>query len=151
MKCSLGNSNFLEEISSLSHSVVFFYFFVLLRRPSYLSLLSSGICIQLGIFPFLPCLSLLFFPQLFVKLLRSPLCLLASLFLIRLDTNKFIMVSSLPIFNPSQQLRLLGQRFFFSKSWSSKEDSWQGKDLPKGFFKKMSLLVRKKKNISLAK
>ena len=27
MKCSLGISNFLEEISSLSHSVVFLYFF----------------------------------------------------------------------------------------------------------------------------
>ena len=29
MKCSLGISNFLEEISSLSHSVVFLYFFAL--------------------------------------------------------------------------------------------------------------------------
>ena len=27
MKCSLGISNFLEELSSLSHSVVFLYFF----------------------------------------------------------------------------------------------------------------------------
>ena len=30
MKCSLGISNFLEEISSLSHSVVFLYFFALI-------------------------------------------------------------------------------------------------------------------------
>ena len=30
MKCSLGVSNFLEEISSLSHSVVFLYFFALI-------------------------------------------------------------------------------------------------------------------------
>ena len=29
MKCSLGISNFLEEISSLSHSIVFLYFFSL--------------------------------------------------------------------------------------------------------------------------
>ena len=29
MKCSLGSSNFLEEISSLSQSVVFLYFFAL--------------------------------------------------------------------------------------------------------------------------
>ena len=29
MKCSLGISNFLEEISSLSHSIVFLYFFAL--------------------------------------------------------------------------------------------------------------------------
>ena len=31
MKCSHGISNFLEEISSLSHSVVFLYFFALIR------------------------------------------------------------------------------------------------------------------------
>jgi len=30
MKCSLGISTFLEEISSLSHSVVFLYFFALI-------------------------------------------------------------------------------------------------------------------------
>ena len=29
MKCSLGISDFLEEISRLSHSVVFLYFFAL--------------------------------------------------------------------------------------------------------------------------
>ena len=32
MKCSLGISNFLEEISSLSHSVVFLYFFALIHK-----------------------------------------------------------------------------------------------------------------------
>ena len=32
MKCSLGISNFLEEISSLSHSVVFLYFFALIAH-----------------------------------------------------------------------------------------------------------------------
>ena len=40
MKCSLGISNFLEEISSLSHSVVFLYFFALITRKSFLSLLA---------------------------------------------------------------------------------------------------------------
>ena len=40
MKCSLGISNFLEEISSLSHSIVFLYFFVLSLRKAYLSLLA---------------------------------------------------------------------------------------------------------------
>ena len=30
MKCSLGISNFLEEISSLSHSTVLLYFFALI-------------------------------------------------------------------------------------------------------------------------
>ena len=36
MKCSLGISNFLEEISSLSHSVVFLYFFALLAEEGFL-------------------------------------------------------------------------------------------------------------------
>ena len=30
MKCSLGISNFLKEISSLSHSVLFLYFFAMM-------------------------------------------------------------------------------------------------------------------------
>ena len=38
MKCSLGMSNFLEEISSLSHSIVFFYFFALIAEEGFLSL-----------------------------------------------------------------------------------------------------------------
>ena len=51
MKCSLGISNFLEEISSLSHSIVFLYFFALVTEegflisPSY----SLELCIQMGI------------------------------------------------------------------------------------------------------
>ena len=36
MKCSLGISNFLEEISSLSHSVVFLYFFALIAEEVFL-------------------------------------------------------------------------------------------------------------------
>jgi len=36
MKCSLGISNFLEEISSLSHSIVFLYFFVLITEEGFL-------------------------------------------------------------------------------------------------------------------
>ena len=41
MKCSLGISNFLEEICSLSHSIVFLYFFAMITEevffisPSY--------------------------------------------------------------------------------------------------------------------
>ena len=35
MKCSLGNSNFLEDSSSLSHSVVFLYFFALITEEGY--------------------------------------------------------------------------------------------------------------------
>ena len=36
MKCYLGISNFLEEISSLSHSVVFLYFFALIAEEGFL-------------------------------------------------------------------------------------------------------------------
>ena len=63
MKRSLDLSNFLEEIPSLSHSIVFLYFFALLITPCYsLKLHSDGY-----IFPFLLCLSLLFFSPLFVR------------------------------------------------------------------------------------
>ena len=48
MKCSLGISNFLEEISSLSHSVVFLYFFALIAEEGFLisSCYSLELCIQ---------------------------------------------------------------------------------------------------------
>ena len=36
MKCSLGISNFLEEIASLSHSVAFLYFFALITEEGFL-------------------------------------------------------------------------------------------------------------------
>ena len=70
MKCSLGISNFLEEISSLSHSIVFLYFFALIIKEGFLispcfffgTLHSNGY-----IFPFLLCFSFIFFTQLFVR------------------------------------------------------------------------------------
>ena len=67
MKCSLGVSNFLEEISSLSHSVVFLYFFALITEEGFLisPCYSLELCIQS--FPFLLCLLLLFFSQLSVS------------------------------------------------------------------------------------
>ena len=37
MKCSLGISNFLEEISVLSHSIVFLYFFAFITEEGFLS------------------------------------------------------------------------------------------------------------------
>ena len=40
MKYSLGISNFLEEISSLSHSIVFLYFFTLITEVAFLYLLA---------------------------------------------------------------------------------------------------------------
>ena len=36
MKCSLGITNFLEEIFSLSHAIVFLYFFALIAEEGFL-------------------------------------------------------------------------------------------------------------------
>ena len=51
MKCSLGMSNFLEEISSLSHSIVFLYFFAVITEEGFLisPCYSLEFCIQMGI------------------------------------------------------------------------------------------------------
>ena len=50
MKCSLGISNFLEEISCLSHSVLFLYLFALIAKEGFLisSCYSLEVCIQIG-------------------------------------------------------------------------------------------------------
>ena len=52
MKCSLGISSFLEEISSLSHAIVFLYVFALSTQEGFLISLcySLRLCIQMGIF-----------------------------------------------------------------------------------------------------
>ena len=51
MKCSLGISNFLEEIPSLSHSIVFLYFFALITEEGFLisPCYSLELHIQMGI------------------------------------------------------------------------------------------------------
>ena len=70
MKYSLGISNFLEEISSLSHSIFFPLFLCTDHwgRLSYLSLIVFRTLHSNGcIFPLLLCLSCLFFSQLFVR------------------------------------------------------------------------------------
>ena len=65
MKCSLGISNFLEEISSLSYSVLFLYFFALIDNEGFLSLLAI---LWNSAFR---CLCLSFSPLLFASLLVS--------------------------------------------------------------------------------
>ena len=82
MKCSLGISNFLEEISNLSHSVVFLYFFALVAEEGFLisSCYSLELCIQMLIFPFLLCFSLFFFSQLFVRPPQTAILLLCISF-----------------------------------------------------------------------
>ena len=70
MKCFLGISNFLEEISSTSKSIVFLYFFALITEEGFLISPCSSLelCIQVGIsFFFFLCFMLLFFSQLFVR------------------------------------------------------------------------------------
>ena len=64
MKCSLDISNFLEEISSLSHSIAFLYFFHWSLRKAFLSLLAilwkcAFRCVYLSFSP-LPFTCLLF-------------------------------------------------------------------------------------------
>ena len=50
IKCPLGVSNFLEEISSLSHSDVFLYLFALITDKAFLCLLAIlWNCIQMGL------------------------------------------------------------------------------------------------------
>ena len=72
MKCSLGISNFLEEISSLSHSVVFLYFFALITEKSFLisPCYSLELCIQMVYLSFSPLLS--------ASLLFSAICKVSS-------------------------------------------------------------------------
>ena len=73
MKCSLGISNFPEEISSLSHSIVFLYFFALIGEEGFLisPCYSLELCIQMLISFLLLCFLFLFFSQLFVRPLQT--------------------------------------------------------------------------------
>ena len=84
MKCSLGISNFLEEISSLSHSIVFLYFLALITEEGFL--ISPGYSLELY---FRMGISFLFsfafhfssFHNYLQGLLREPFCFFAFLFL----------------------------------------------------------------------
>ena len=60
MKCSLCISNFLGEISNLSHSIVFLYFFALITEEGFPQFWNSAfqwVCLS---FSLLPLASLLF-------------------------------------------------------------------------------------------
>ena len=66
MKCSFGISDFLEEIPSLSYSVVFLYFFALIAEEGFLicSCYSLELCIQMFLsFFFSFAFTLLFFSE----------------------------------------------------------------------------------------
>ena len=72
VKCSLGISNFLEEISSLSHSLVFLYLFALIAEEGFLisptSLWNSAFKWE----------NLSFSPLLFTSLLFTDICKASS-------------------------------------------------------------------------
>ena len=51
MKCSFGISDFLEEIPSLSHSVVFLYFFALITEAGFLYYRVANILVELCLCP----------------------------------------------------------------------------------------------------
>ena len=79
MKCSLGISNFLEDSSSFSPSIVFLYFFALSLRKAFLSLLvifwnSAFRWVYLSFCPLPFCFSsfLFFHALLFSQLFASP-------------------------------------------------------------------------------
>ena len=80
MKCS----NFLEEISSLSHSIVFLYFFAVITEEGFLvsPCYSLELCIQMGVsFLFSFAFSFSSFLSYLLGLLRQPFYLFAFLFL----------------------------------------------------------------------
>ena len=70
MKCSLGISNFLEEISSLSHSVVSLYFFALIAEEGFL--ISPCYFLELCIQMFISLLFSFAFASLFFSLFLRP-------------------------------------------------------------------------------
>ena len=84
MICSLANSNFFEEISRPSNSLIFFYLFALFTYKVLLNLsvLCSGTLCSVGcIFPFSLAFQFSSFLGSLQGLLRKPLCLLVFLFL----------------------------------------------------------------------
>ena len=72
MKCSLGMSNFLEEISSLFQSIVYLCFFALVAEESFL--ISSCYCLELCIQLFIS----FFFSFVFASRLFSAICKASS-------------------------------------------------------------------------
>jgi len=84
MKCSLGISNFLQEIFSLSHSVVFLYFFALITEECFLisPFYSLKLCILMGIFfLFSSAFQFSSFHSYLYGLFGKPFCLFVFLFL----------------------------------------------------------------------
>ena len=84
MKGSLSISNFLEEISSLSHYVVFFYFFALITVEGFLisPCYSLELCIQMGVSSLFSFVFSFFFSQLLSSNGKESICNTGDLSLI---------------------------------------------------------------------
>ena len=110
MRYSLGISNFPEETSSLSHSIVFLYFFALITEEGffYLSLLFFGTLHSDGyIFPLPLCLLLLFFSQLCVRPPQTTVLPFAFLFLgmVLITASCTVSWTSIHIFSGTLSIR----------------------------------------------
>ena len=125
MKYSLGISNFLEEISRLSHSIVFLYFFALITEEGFLisPYYSLELCIEMD-FPFPLCFSLLFFSHLFVRP-PLPLC--------------FSVLFFSHLFVRPLQTTILGFCISFSWGWSWSLPSIQCHEPPSIVFQALCL------------
>ena len=128
IKYSPGISSFLEEISSLSHSVVYPYFYALISEEGFLiSLLFSGTCIQMDISVLF---SLFFASFLFTAPLTAWLIASCSDTSIsakaRLESTKGILPGGLANYQPS--LRLCHLFCWGLSRWlSGKESSCQSR------------------------
>ena len=99
MKCCLGIYNFLEEVSSLSHSIVFLYLFSFFTYEGFLisPLLFSGTLHSVGcIFPLF---FVFFFSQIFVRPAQTTTLLSWISFSHVLDLIPWIYLS-LPLYYP---------------------------------------------------
>ena len=103
MKCSLGISNFLEEISSPSNSIVFLYFFALIAEEGFLisSCYFLELCIQMLI-------SFLF--SFAFSFWLTSLCIIGSSFIFL----KRSLVFPILLFSSTSLHWLLRKAFFFS-------------------------------------
>ena len=99
MKRSLSISNFLEEISSLSHSVVFLYFFALIAEEGFLisSCYSLELCIQMLQFSSVQSLSVWLFATPWIAARQASLSITISWSSFKLTCIESVMPSSLLI------------------------------------------------------
>ena len=135
MKCSLAISNFLEEISSFSRSIIFLYFFALITEEVFLisPCYSLELCIQMGIsFLFSFCPSFPFFSQLFIRPLQTAILPFAFLFLGDSFDHCHVQCCGFPDSSVCKRIFLQCRRSQFN-SWVGKIP-WRSERLPTPVF-----------------